>query len=173
MMATTLRSCLKKNQRQQRAHARGGQRGKNRDGMDEALVQHAQHDVDGGQRRKNQQRHHWKANSWKEAAVPWKPACTLAGIFRSFWPCRSPRSRLPARRSGARLNETVIAGNWPWWLIESGSVRFSRCVNAPSGTALPAPNWWLRWRGPCWMLPSPMPESERSRAQLSTADDGV
>ena len=30
----------------------------------------------------------------------------------------------------------VTAGNCPWWLMESGSVVFSICVNALSGTAL-------------------------------------
>src|ERR1700733_14983605 len=42
----------------------------------------------------------------------------------------------PSAAFGARLNDTVMAGNWPWWLIESGSVVFSKCENAPSGTAL-------------------------------------
>jgi hypothetical protein len=30
----------------------------------------------------------------------------------------------PSAAFGARLKETVIAGNWPWWVIESGSVVF-------------------------------------------------
>jgi hypothetical protein len=55
MMATTLRSCLKENERQQCAHAGGRQRGKNRDGVNEALVQDAEHDIHRSQRGKNQQ----------------------------------------------------------------------------------------------------------------------
>ena len=43
-------------QREQRAHAGRGQRGDDGDGVDVALVQHAQHDVDGDQRGQNQQR---------------------------------------------------------------------------------------------------------------------
>ena len=43
-------------QRQQRAHARRRQRGKNRDRMDVAFVQNAQHDVDRHQRGQNQHR---------------------------------------------------------------------------------------------------------------------
>ena len=43
---------------------------------------------------------------------------------------------LPNAAFDARLNDTVIAGNWPWWLMESGSVVFSKCVKALSGTAL-------------------------------------
>ena len=46
---------MEQHQRQQRAHAGRRQRGKNRDRMHEALVQHAQNDVDGHQRRQNQQ----------------------------------------------------------------------------------------------------------------------
>ena len=55
MMATISRSRWNSMQRQQRAHARRWQRGKNRDRMDEALVQHAENDIDGHQRRQNQQ----------------------------------------------------------------------------------------------------------------------
>jgi hypothetical protein len=43
---------------------------------------------------------------------------------------------LPNAAFDARLNDTVIAGNCPWWLMESGSVVFSKWVNALSGTAL-------------------------------------
>ena len=42
----------------------------------------------------------------------------------------------PNAALGARLNETVIAGNCPWWLMESASVVFSKCEKALSGTAL-------------------------------------
>ena len=43
---------------------------------------------------------------------------------------------LPRAPFAARLNDTVIAGNCPWWLIESGSVVCSKCEKALSGTAL-------------------------------------
>ena len=42
----------------------------------------------------------------------------------------------PSAALGARLNDTVTAGNCPWWLIESGSSVLSICVNALRGTAL-------------------------------------
>ena len=42
----------------------------------------------------------------------------------------------PSAALGERLNDTVIAGNWPWWLIESASVVFSKREKALSGTAL-------------------------------------
>ena len=34
------------------------------------------------------------------------------------------------------MNDTVIDGNWPWWLMERASVVFSKCEKALSGTAL-------------------------------------
>ena len=46
---------MENHQRQERAHAGGRQRGENRDGMNEALVQHAEHDVDRHQRGEDQQ----------------------------------------------------------------------------------------------------------------------
>src|SRR3984885_5445470 len=42
----------------------------------------------------------------------------------------------PSAAFGPRLNDTVMAGNCPWWLIESASVVFSKCEKALSGTAL-------------------------------------
>ncbi len=56
MMPTTLKILVEEHEREQRAHAGRGQRGKNRDGMDEALIEDAENDVDGDQRGKNQQR---------------------------------------------------------------------------------------------------------------------
>ena len=54
--AITLKSVPVRYERQQRAHARRRQRGKNRDRVNVAFVQHAQHDVDRHQRRQNQHR---------------------------------------------------------------------------------------------------------------------
>jgi len=43
---------------------------------------------------------------------------------------------VPSDAFGARLNETVIDGNCPWCVIESGSVVISKRENALSGIAL-------------------------------------
>ena len=43
----------------------------------------------------------------------------------------------PSAAPGARLNEMVTQGNWPWWFTDSGSVPVSKCVNALNGTAVP------------------------------------
>src|SRR6202034_1244845 len=72
----------------------------------------------------------------KAAAVPWKPVCTLAGNFKFFAVLLIASIASPSEALPARLNETVIDGNWPWWLIESDSVPGSIRVKAPRGTAL-------------------------------------
>ena len=43
---------------------------------------------------------------------------------------------LPSEAFGARLNDTVMAGNCPWWVMASDSVVFSKCAKALSGMAL-------------------------------------
>ena len=43
---------------------------------------------------------------------------------------------LPSAAFGPRLNDTVMAGNWPWCVMASGSVVFSKCAKALRGTAL-------------------------------------
>jgi len=40
----------------------------------------------------------------------------------------------PSEVPGARLNETVVAGNCPWWLITSGPVVLEKRVTALKGT---------------------------------------
>src|ERR1700732_5237642 len=57
-------------------------------------------------------------------------------MWRAFCASSTAVMALPSAALGARLNETVIAGNCPWWLIESASVVFSKCEKALSGTAL-------------------------------------
>src|ERR1017187_2710908 len=42
---------------------------------------------------------------------------------------------LPSEAFGARLKETVVDGNCPWCVMESGSVVVSKCEIALSGIA--------------------------------------
>src|ERR1700684_3366778 len=72
----------------------------------------------------------------KAAAVPWKPACTLAGKFMFFAVLLMASIASPSEAFPARLKETVTDGNWPWWLIDSASVPGSIWVKSPRGTAL-------------------------------------
>ena len=54
--AMMLKSVCEQHQCEQRADASRGKRGKNRQRMNVAFVQHSQHDIDSDQRRQNQQR---------------------------------------------------------------------------------------------------------------------
>src|ERR1700691_1240013 len=71
-----------------------------------------------------------------DAAVPWNPACRLGGRCMSFCTLSTAVMASPRAAFGPRLKDTVIAGNCPWWLMESASVVFSKCEKALSGTAL-------------------------------------
>jgi hypothetical protein len=67
MMATMLRSVPGEHQRQERAHARGGQGGEDGQRVHVALVEHPEHDVDGEQREDDQTG--WLASDcWKACA---------------------------------------------------------------------------------------------------------
>src|ERR1039458_6751969 len=46
----------------------------------------------------------------------------------------------PSEASGARLNESVTTGNWPWWFTVIGALDVSTCVKALSGTCPPFGN---------------------------------
>ena len=76
--AMTLSSVAAEHQRQERAHAGRRQRGEDRDRVDVALVQHAQHDVDRSRRRQDQQRL-VRSEAWNAWAVPWKLPWMLGG----------------------------------------------------------------------------------------------
>jgi hypothetical protein len=43
----------------------------------------------------------------------------------------------PSATPGARLNETVVAGNWPWCVTASAVVPGSMRVKAASGIGVP------------------------------------
>ena len=49
----------------------------------------------------------------KDAAVPWKSACKLAGMCMSFCTLVMAEIAPPSAALGARLKETVMAGNCP------------------------------------------------------------
>src|ERR1700678_1702363 len=48
-----------------------------------------------------------------DAAVPWKSACKLGGMFMSACTLSIAVMALPRAALGARLNETVTEGNCP------------------------------------------------------------
>ena len=121
MSAMSEMSVPANHQRQQRPHARRRQGRENRDRMDVALVEHAQHDVD-------------RPPPPRAAGTARSPATT--GTLRACPEARRDVSgnpisccarwiastASPSERPGARLNENVTDGNWPSWLIDSGAV---------------------------------------------------
>ena len=68
--AMTLNSIPEQHERQQCADAGGGQRGNDRDGVDVALVEHAEHDVDGDERGEDQDAARWQAKSGMQRPFP-------------------------------------------------------------------------------------------------------
>src|SRR5580765_3834938 len=80
----------------------------------------------------------WVASeAWKAWAVPWKlgrmeagsPICRSAFLMAvTAWPRATP---------GARLKDSVTAGNWPWWLMARGVVPGTKRVNEDRGTCAP------------------------------------
>ena len=70
------------------------------------------------------------SESWNTCAVPWKPVVIVAGSRSSrssFW---IASTAWPSEKPGARLNEIVTAGCWPWWLTCSGPTVRSKRVTA-------------------------------------------
>ena len=99
--------------------------------------------------------------------MPWKSACIAAGSFKSRVTASIFEIAVPSEACGARLNETVTAGNWPWCVIDSGCVVIATCANVESGTVFAS---WvvLRRLGP----DAPVPVSAVGIG-ASTLLDGV
>ena len=122
MMAMTPSSVRKSISASTRAHPGRRQRGEDGDRMDVAFVQYAEHDVDRHQRGQDQERLVGErgleglGRSLEAALDARRQSQSVRG--RS----RSPSTASPSDTPGARLNEIVTAGNWPWRLMTSGPV---------------------------------------------------
>ena len=75
---------------------------------------------------------------WKASAAPWKCVMIDRGISISRWAATMASTACPSEAPGARLNETVVAGNWLNRSSRSGAVCSSKLAIADSGTCLPA-----------------------------------
>src|SRR5215472_9194835 len=64
----------------------------------------------------------------------------LAGRPTSSFALFTALTASPNDALGARLNESVITGNWPWWFTVMGTAWVSRWVNAFNGTWPPVGN---------------------------------
>ena len=135
--AISERSSPADDQRQQRAHARRGQAGQNRDRMNVALVKHAQHDVDHHDRREDQERlARQRRAEFRRAAGeggrhrfgrPISCSRLLNGVTAS--PERAARAQVERERHGREL-ALMHDG-------QSGAVPVSIVAKALSGTICP------------------------------------
>ena len=79
--------------------------------MDVALVQHAQHDVDGHHRRQDQQQFVGRAKRGMPAPHPGtRPGCS-SGMPSSCFAASITLTASPRDAPGAKLKDTVTAGN--------------------------------------------------------------
>jgi hypothetical protein len=136
MSATMSNSIPQTHQREQRAHAGRGQRREDGDGVDVALVEDAEHDVDGDQRGEHEDR------LVASAVAELLRRALEAGVQAPGQPIvgspadgRRPRAERVARR---HVEESVTEGNWPWWFTVSGAVGSTRCTTPRAGTRRPA-----------------------------------
>ena len=136
MIAMRLRSAPGQQQREQRADAGRRQRREDRDRVDVALVEHAQHDVHRHDGREDQQQRAVERGAERlgralEAGLDAGRHAELALRLLDGGDGRAER------RAGPRLNESVTAGNWPAWLMTSGVCRSSTGAMLESGTCRP------------------------------------
>src|SRR5215469_205074 len=64
----------------------------------------------------------------------------LAGRRSSLFALFTESMAAPSDACGARLNERVTTGNWPWWLMVSGPDDSAICEKIWSGTCSPPTN---------------------------------
>src|SRR5215470_2274632 len=77
----------------------------------------------------------------KARAAPWKLVRTLGGMRISFSAFSMASTASPSEAFGARLNEIVVEGNCPRWLIEREPGRSLTFATAESGTCdVPLPD---------------------------------
>src|ERR1700722_10715965 len=83
------------------------------------------------------------SESWNACALPWKVAISVGGAFNSACALWIASVAWLSDAPGARLKLIVVAGNWLWWLIESGWIGVVvHLAIVESGTSPP----WLDFR---------------------------
>ena len=143
---------VEQHQRQHRADAGRRQGREDRDRVDVALVENAEHDVDGEERGGDQQRHAWPATAGRSPRCPrsrrgWSRACRCAAspssIARLRLAQRMAGREVERDRRGGELALVVDAsGVWPRLKMREGrrAAPSSRCA---VDTAAPVEA--LRW----------------------------
>ena len=109
-------------QRQQRAHAGGGQRGENGDRVDVAFIEHAEHDVDDHDGRQDEKRLALERGPEFRGAAGEAWSTMVSGSPISFCAVWIASTASPSEPPGRRLKESVTAGNWPSCMMASGAV---------------------------------------------------
>ena len=138
MMPITDRSKPPELKRQQRADAGRWQRRENRQRMDEALVEHAEDDVDDDERGARSAAARSTASSGTPARCPGSVVMQrLRAADLARRPDRSRSTACPSATPGCRLNDSVTAGNCPWCATESGP-GLAACRHPPAPRAAPA-----------------------------------
>ena len=77
------------------------------------------------------------SDDWKAWAVPWNEPSSVIGVLSSACTCWMRSTASPSAVPGARLNEMVTAGNWPWWLMVSGAILLLNFATVLIGTCAP------------------------------------
>ena len=77
------------------------------------------------------------SEAWKACAAPWKLVMMLSGMPMPASACWMASTAAPSDAPGARLNDTVVAGNWPIWVICSGAVSTRMLATTESGIGAP------------------------------------
>ena len=77
--------------------------------------------------------------AWNARAVPWKLPWMLAGSPSRWLVSSTAATAAPRAAPGARLNDSVTAGNCPWREITSGAVVGYARIMVSSGTATGCP----------------------------------
>ena len=124
-------------QSQDGAHARGRQRGENRDGMNVALVQNSQHDVNRDQRGENQD---WFVGEriLESCGGALEHALDAGRHVRGrALTLLMPSTASPSEAPGARLKDSVTTGIGPGDSASAASLPGSMRVKALSGTCGP------------------------------------
>ncbi len=72
-------------------------------------------------------------------AVPWKVPCMAGGGGNSCSTFLMAETAAPSEAPGARLKDTVVAGNCPMWLMSVGADTCEVWVMALKGIDSPPP----------------------------------
>src|SRR5580658_178094 len=93
------------------------------------------------------------SESWSAWAAPWNEVLMEGGRCTAFSACSISSTAVLNEASGARLNDTVTAGNCARWLMTSGDLVILMSAMPLRGTWPVLPVWVGRYKLPrAWRL---------------------